>query len=82
MNNIARMRTVHQCLEYFKRNDPDTSISGYYLRTLVKQKKIPVFMSGRKQLINLDKLITYLSQEDAGEEEANINNERIRRVNE
>lgn len=61
MGNIARMRTVTQCLDYFRKEDPETSISEYYLRMLIKQKKIPVFMAGVKQLINLDILIEYLS---------------------
>ena len=56
-----RMRTIKQCIEYFKQEDPDTSIGEYYLRGLVKQGKIPVFHAGRKQLINLDNLINYFS---------------------
>jgi len=57
------MRTIRQCYEYFKEQDPDSSISEYYLRSLVKQNKVPVFHAGRKQLVNLDKLIEYLNSE-------------------
>lgn len=58
---LARMRTVKQCLEHFRKEDPECCISEYYLRCLVKQNKVPVFHTGRKQLINLDKLIDYLN---------------------
>jgi hypothetical protein len=60
---LARMRTIKQCYEYFQSKDPESSISEYYLRCLVKQSKIPVFLSGRKQLVNIDTLIDYLNSE-------------------
>lgn len=65
---INRMRTVRQCYEYFKEEDPESAISEFYLRGLVKQNKVPVFMAGRKQLVNLDKLIDYLNGEEPQEE--------------
>lgn len=67
---LARMRTVPQVLEYFRKEDPESSISEYYLRCLVKQNKVPVFHTGRKCLINLDKLIEYLNNELPEGEEA------------
>jgi hypothetical protein len=60
---LARMRTIKQCYDYFQAKDPESSISEYYLRCLVKQNKIPVFLSGRKQLVNIDTLIDYLNTE-------------------
>lgn len=60
---IARMRTIKQAYEYFKEADPDSGISEYYIRMLAKQNKVPVFHAGRKQLINLDKLIDFLNGE-------------------
>ncbi|MGF7145943.1 hypothetical protein HNQ56_004391 [Anaerotaenia torta] len=57
----ARMRTITQVLEYFKQEDPESSISEYYLRGLIKQGKVPVFYAGRKCLVNLDRLIEYLN---------------------
>lgn len=67
---IARMRTIKQCFEYFKEVDPESSISEYYLRSLVKQNKIAYFKTGSKFLINLDKLIDYLNGETVeGEQE-------------
>lgn len=80
---IARMRTIKQCFEYFKEVDPESCITEYYLRGLVKQNKVPVFLAGRKQLINLDKLIDYLNGGSIDEDEAVIQDYgTIRRVNE
>jgi hypothetical protein len=36
---------------------------------LVKQNIVPIFHTGRKQLINIDKLIDYLNGEPPQEEE-------------
>lgn len=57
----VRMRTISQVMEHFKQEDPDSSISEYYLRGLIKQEKVPVFYAGRKCLVNLDRLIEYLN---------------------
>lgn len=69
MANISRMRTISQCMEYFRTEDPESSISVHYLRQLVKQSKVPVFLAGRKQLVNLDKLIDYLNSEPLKDDE-------------
>jgi hypothetical protein len=57
---MVRMRTVKQCMEHLRQEDPESCISEHYLRGLVKQNKVPVFHAGKKQLINLDKLVEYL----------------------
>lgn len=63
MSDIARMRTAHQAAEYFKQNDPETSFTEYHINRLINTGVIPVFRSGRRKLINLDKLIQYLNSE-------------------
>lgn len=80
MADIARMRTVRQVIEYFKQQDPDSCIGEYYLRCLIKQNKIPIFRTGRKQLINLDKLIDYLNGESTVNEPVLQGCGKIRRV--
>ena len=64
---LARMRTIQQCTEHFKQYDPDTAISDYYIRCLVKQNKISYVMAGKKYLINLDKLIEFLNESNQGD---------------
>lgn len=80
MADIARMRTISQLALFFKEQDPETSITEYYLRQLVKQKKIPVFLAGKKQLINLDKLLEYLNHEQQEKPTHDNDYGKIRRV--
>jgi len=82
MESISRMRTIKQTIEYFRKEDPETSISEYYLRCLVKQNKVPVFYAGVKQLINLDKLIDYLNSELVEEAPVIIDYGKLRRIGE
>lgn len=77
---LARMRTVKQCLEHFRKEDPECCISEYYLRCLVKQNKVPVFHTGRKQLINLDKLMEYLNTGQVNDNQEREISDKIRRV--
>lgn len=68
---VPRMRTINQCAEIFKEQDPETKITKNYIRTLVVDGKIPYVECGKKYLINLDKLIEFLSgpQQEEKEEE-------------
>lgn len=61
MLGVPRMRTVQQCVSYFKEQDPECCIGEWCVRKLVNEGKIPVRHSGRRILINLDTLIEYLS---------------------
>lgn len=81
MSDVARMRTAHQAAEYFKQQDPETNFTEYHINRLIKSRVIPVFKSGRKNLINLDKLIQYLNSESK-ETEPVQEYGKIRRVGE
>ena len=63
MSAIPRMRTVLQCANYLKENDPDCCIGEWTIRKMIQQGKIPVRRSGTRILINLDILLNYLSGE-------------------
>ena len=80
MDKMVRMRTVKQCIDFFRKEDPETCIGEYYLRCLIKQNKIMVFRTGRKQLINLDKLIEYLNGESSVNEPMLQDYRKIRQV--
>lgn len=58
---VPRMRTIDQCVAYFKEQDPETIMTRYRIRTLIKEGTIPHVMCGQKYVVNLDKLIEYLS---------------------
>ncbi len=68
---LAKMRTVKQAYQFIHKEDPESSISEYYLRTLVKTNpnQIGVFKSGSKFLINLDLLMDFLNNHGVEEEE-------------
>jgi len=66
---LPRMRTIKQCAEYFKSEDPETTVNEYFLRTLVKSGNLKVVKAGNKSLISLDKLIEYLNGQDEEEQE-------------
>ncbi len=77
---LARMRTSQQVYNQIHNDDPDSCISLWYIRSLVKQGKIPVVKAGCKYLINYDKFMDYLNSEPEEEGEIPFNYGSIRRV--
>lgn len=58
---VARMRTIRQCVHELKLLDPDTAVSEWFIRCLCKDGKVKHFMTGTKVLVNFDDLIRYLN---------------------
>lgn len=81
MADVARMRTAHEAALWFKQQDAGSSLTEYHINRLINTGVIPVFRSGRRKLINLDKLIEYLNGE-AKEPEKDNTYGKIRRVGE
>mgnify|MGYP001863615914 CR=1 FL=1 len=54
------VRTIKGALEELKAIDPNTSVTLYAIRKMVKQNKIPYIKTGNKILINMDNLIHYI----------------------
>ena len=54
------VRTIKGALEELKTIDPNTSVTLYAIRKMVKQNKIPYIKTGNKILINMDNLIHYI----------------------
>lgn len=65
---MARMRYPAQALELIKQEDPDTCVTLNYIRSLAASGTVPVVRIGRRQLINVDKLIEYLATGNAQEQ--------------
>lgn len=63
MAEVVKMRTIRQCAKYFKEVDPETAVTEHALRIMVKEGAIPIFKTGNRHLINLDKLIDYFNCE-------------------
>lgn len=60
---LKRMLTFQGTIDQLKKEDPQTAITLHFIKTLVKQNKIPYFKAGVKTLINYDLLIQYLNNE-------------------
>jgi len=58
---VPRMRLIKDAFEQLKKEDPETDITIYALRTIVKSGVVPTVRLGRKLLINYDSLLDYLS---------------------
>lgn len=56
---MPRMRLIKDAFEQLKNDDPDTDITLYALRTIVKSGLVPTVRLGRKVLINYDSLLEY-----------------------
>ena len=71
---MVQMKTIKQVFEALKASDPDTAITAYALRRMVKEGKIPSQKSGNKYLIDLLTIEKYLmvpyKRDGQGEEEA------------
>jgi hypothetical protein len=80
MRSLARMRTAQQVYDYLHKEDPESSVSLWYIRSLMKQGKIPVIKAGCKYLINLDKFMEFLNSEPIDEDEIPFNYGTIRKV--
>lgn len=77
---MIRMRTIAQAVEHFKAQDPDTCLTEWYIRGLVKRGVVPCHKAGNKKyLVNLDALEAYLASPPAEEPHLHLNG-RIRRV--
>lgn len=60
-SNVPRMRTIPQ----FKKEFPELQLSERYLRSLAKKNLIACVHVGRKTLINVDSLFSFLNGEGA-----------------
>lgn len=63
-SNIPRMRGITEAAEEIRAADPNTAISAYLLRKLVKANKIPSVKVGVKYLVNMDIVSEYFSKGD------------------
>lgn len=58
---MARMRTVKQTMEYLKEKDPNSGLTEWWLRSMLRSGKVQHIKAGNKYLINLDYLEMYLN---------------------
>lgn len=59
---LPRMRTISEAIAELRRDDPQTAITPHFLRQAIATGQLPSVRAGRKILVNLDSLSSFLSQ--------------------
>jgi hypothetical protein len=54
------MRTAARCLEEIRAADPGTEITLHYIRKIIHTKQVPVVEVGRKKLVDVDAVLSYI----------------------
>ena len=54
-------RTISEAAAWFKAQDPETALTETAIRRLVRSGEVPSVRVGRKYLVNLEALESYLS---------------------
>ena len=60
--SIKRIRTIAECLELVKKDDPHTALSYHTIKKLCEQGKVKHFKTGNKIMVNLDDLLEKIAQ--------------------
>jgi hypothetical protein len=60
-----RMRTIDAAIKELKQDDPNCALTRHALRKMVISKRVPSVQVGNKYLVNLDSLISLLSEPGA-----------------
>lgn len=55
------VRTIKGAIEELRREDPDSSVTEYAIRSWIKTGVLPSVKSGNKYLVDLDVLRKYLA---------------------
>ncbi|MHB1406710.1 MAG: hypothetical protein ACYCV0_14115 [Desulfitobacteriaceae bacterium] len=65
---MPRMRTIAQAVQAIKADDPESKLSEWWLRQLVKSGKLKCHRAGNKYLVDLDALMRFLENPPNAEE--------------
>ena len=65
----CRMRSIKDAAKYFRELDPETELTEYTLRQMIKEGTIPAVKTGIKYLINLDQLLALFGSPEPMEDE-------------
>ena len=57
-----RIRSINETLKLIKKDDPNTSITYFFLKKLCESGEIKAIKSGNRFYINYDQLIEYLNK--------------------
>jgi hypothetical protein len=56
-----QLRTIDKAYDELKARDPNTSLSRYLVRQIIKNDLVPNIKSGNKRLVDVDVLEEYLA---------------------
>ncbi len=57
---LPRMRTINEVFDEIQSLDCHTAITKNFIRTLIVSGKVPSVKAGRKYLVNIETLLSYL----------------------
>ena len=57
VKRIPRMRTARKIVGEIKKLDPDSDVTEYCVRQIIKSGAVPVTWAGGKALVNLDAIL-------------------------
>ena len=60
---MEKLRTIDKVIVELKKADPETALTEWALRQLVKDGKIPVMMIGSKQLLSMESVEKYIKDQ-------------------
>lgn len=60
---MRRLRTINEAVRYLKQQDPETSMTPYFIRRMIVEGQVPTIMAGKKYLVDLDRLLEHLDQQ-------------------
>lgn len=58
---MQHTRTIKEAAAHYKAADPNTALTGYAIRTLVRTGRVPSVRVGKKYLVTIEALEDYLS---------------------
>ncbi|NCB25420.1 MAG: hypothetical protein EOM62_08110 [Bacteroidia bacterium] len=59
---MRRLRTINETVRFLKEQDPDTSLTPYFIRRMIVDGQVPTVMAGKKYLVDLDALLIFLDE--------------------
>ncbi len=63
---MTKLRTIDKAVDELKKADPDTALTVWALRQLVKNGAIPVLKVGNKQLVSMEAVENFVASQFEG----------------
>ena len=60
---MRRLRTINEAVRFLKEQDPETSLTPYFIRRMIVDGQVPTVMAGKKYLVDIDALLDYFENQ-------------------